>query len=158
MKQGYKTRQKEQIIAYLTAHPGQHVTAQELSRHLEAEGTPVGTATIYRCLDQLTTDGVLRKYTIDSRTCACYEYISESEECRSHFHLKCMKCDKLIHLTCEHLDGLAAHILEHHGFQIDTSKTVLYGLCADCQAGNTPPQITHDSHCGCPDCCGSDGR
>ena len=136
MKQsgGYKTKQKEKILRYLTAHEGEHVTAQELSRHLEAEGTPVGTATIYRQLDALVTDGVLRKYTIDPRTCACYEYVAPDGACKRHFHLKCMRCERLIHLHCEHLDGLEQHILEHHGFQIDQSKTVLYGLCKECRA------------------------
>ena len=135
MKQsgGYKTKQKEQILQYLTSHEGQHVTAQELSRHLEEEGTPVGTATIYRCLDQLVSEGVLRKYTFDSRTCACYEYLPHSHECKRHFHLKCLQCGKLYHVTCEHLSGLEDHILEHHGFQIDQSKTVLYGLCKACR-------------------------
>ncbi|MBQ8010192.1 MAG: transcriptional repressor, partial [Oscillospiraceae bacterium] len=63
MKQGsgYKTKQKEQVMQYLTAHPAQHVTAQDISRHLSDCGTPVGTATIYRCLDHLVSDGVLRK-------------------------------------------------------------------------------------------------
>ena len=135
MKQsgGYKTKQKEKIMQYLTAHEGQHVTAQELSRHLEAEGTPVGTATIYRQLDALVTDGILRKYTIDSRSCACYEYLPLSAECKRHFHLKCMECEQLFHVTCEHLDGIEAHLLERHGFQIDQSKTVLYGLCKACR-------------------------
>lgn len=135
MKQGYKTRQKEQILQYLTTHSGEHVTAQELSRHLEAEGTPVGMATIYRYLEQLVSDGELRKYTIDSRTCACYEYFPQSGECSRHFHLKCMQCGTLFHVTCEHLSGLEAHILEHHGFRIDQSKTVLYGVCGACREG-----------------------
>ena len=135
MKQpgGYKTRQKEQILRYLTEHEGEHVTAQELSRHLENEGTPVGTATIYRHLDALVSDGTLRKYTLDSRTCACYEYRRTESECKRHFHLKCTCCERLFHVHCEHLDGIEAHILEHHGFQIDQSKTVLYGLCAECR-------------------------
>jgi Fur family ferric uptake transcriptional regulator len=135
MKQGngYKTRQKEQILQYLTDHTGGHVTAQEISRHLSENGTPVGTATIYRFLDQLVTEGELRKYTIDSRTGACYEYLPHSESCSRHFHLKCMQCGKLYHVTCEHLSGLDRHILEHHGFRIDQSKTVLYGICQDCR-------------------------
>ncbi len=130
---GYKTKQKEQILQYLTSHEGEHVTAQELSRHLEDEGTPVGTATIYRCLDQLVSEGVLRKYTLDSRTCACYEYLPHGGECSRHFHLKCLQCGKLYHVTCEHLCELESHILEHHGFRIDQSKTVLYGVCAECR-------------------------
>lgn len=132
MKQSYKTRQKEQILQHLISHTNQHVTAQELSRHLEEEGTPVGMATIYRYLEQLAADGTIRKYTIDSRTCACYEYLPASAGCSRHFHLKCMQCGTLFHVTCEHLSGLDSHVLEHHGFRIDHSKTVLYGICSTC--------------------------
>jgi len=133
MKQGYKTRQKEKILEYLTTHPGRHVTAQEISMHMNQEGNPVGTATIYRQLDQLVSDGTIRKYTIDSRTGACYEYLPGSQECHRHFHLKCVRCEKLYHVTCEHLCELEQHILEHHGFQIDQSKTVFYGICENCR-------------------------
>ena len=27
---------------------------------------------------------------------------------------------------------LNQHLLEHHGFTVDHTKTVLYGVCADC--------------------------
>ena len=130
---GYKTKQKEKILEYLISHPSQHVTAQEISYHLNQEGTNVGTATIYRQLDQLVTDGTIRKYIIDSRTGACYEYLPDSGECHRHFHLKCIQCEKLYHVACEHLTELEEHILEHHGFQIDQSKTVLYGVCETCR-------------------------
>lgn len=140
MKQnsGYKTKQKEKILKYLTSRPNQHITAQEISVHMSTEGTPIGTATIYRYLDQLVTDGTLRKYTIDSRTGACFEYLPHAESCGRHFHLKCMKCEKLYHVTCEHLCELEQHILEHHGFRIDQSKTVLYGICESCQNAGSP--------------------
>ncbi len=139
MKQpgGYKTRQKEQIMQYLTAHSGQHITAQALEHHLAENGTRVGTATIYRFLEQLVSDGVLRKYTIDARTGACYEYVPQPEACRQHFHLKCMRCETLYHVTCAQLDELEAHILAHHGFAVDQSKTVLYGICAKCREGQS---------------------
>ncbi|MDE6777420.1 MAG: transcriptional repressor [Oscillospiraceae bacterium] len=137
MKQngGYKTKQKEKILQYLTSHPSKHITAQEISMHMNAEGTPIGTATIYRYLDQLVTDGTIRKYIIDSRTGACFEYLPHTDKtaCERHFHLKCMQCEKLYHVTCEHLCELELHILEHHGFQIDQSKTVLYGICETCR-------------------------
>ena len=134
MKQsGYKTRQKEKILQYLIDHPSQHITVQDISRHLSEDGFSVGTATIYRQLDQLVSDGTIRKYTIDNRTGACYEYLPDTKECHRHFHLKCMQCETLYHVTCEQLSQLETHILEHHGFQIDQSKTVLYGVCQSCR-------------------------
>lgn len=132
-KSGYRTRQKEKILQYLIDHAGQHITAQEISRHLSDSGNPVGTATIYRCLEHLVDEGNLRKYTIDSRTGACYEYVPLTGECRRHFHFKCLQCSKLYHVECEQLSALDSHMLEHHGFVIDHSKTVLYGICETCR-------------------------
>ena len=110
-----------------------HTNVQEISAFLSAEGTPVGVATIYRQLDRLVEQGLVRKYAFDGKTSACYQYIEDEEQCRSHFHLKCLGCGRLIHLDCEHLAGLARHIEEEHDFVIDYSQTVFYGRCSDCK-------------------------
>ena len=39
---------------------------------------------------------------------------------------------QLFHVSCDYLNQLGEHLLEHHGFVIDHTKTVLYGLCAAC--------------------------
>ena len=109
------------------------MSVQNISSYFSGEGINVGTATIYRQLDKLGEQGVVRKYVIDEKTGACYQYIEEQEGCRKHFHLKCTRCGRLIHLTCDHLSGLGEHIYEHHGFRVDPSKTVFYGLCAECE-------------------------
>ena len=130
---GYNTKQKENLLSYLMKNKDKHTNVQEISAFLSAEGTPVGVATIYRQLDRLVEQGIVRKYAFDGKTCACYQYIDETSDCRTHFHLKCVKCDRLFHITCDHLKDIDKHINEHHGFKVDPSKTVFYGLCADCQ-------------------------
>lgn len=129
---GYKTRQKEKILDYLVRNKEKHTNVQEISAFLTAEGTPVGTATIYRQLDKLIEFGVVRRYNFDGKTGACYQYIENDSDCHEHFHLKCTICGKLIHLNCERLSGIDRHIFEHHGFQVDPSQTVFYGKCSDC--------------------------
>lgn len=129
---GYKTRQKEKILDYLVRNKEKHTNVQEISAFLTAEGTPVGTATIYRQLDKLIDSGTVRRYNFDGKTGACYQYIENDSDCHEHFHLKCTVCGKLIHLNCERLSGIDRHIFEHHGFQIDPSQTVFYGKCSDC--------------------------
>lgn len=129
---GYKTRQKEKILDYLVRNKEKHTNVQEISAFLTEEGTPVGTATIYRQLDKLIDSGTVRRYNFDGKTGACYQYIENDSECHEHFHLKCTICGKLIHLNCERLSGIDRHIFEHHGFQIDPSQTVFYGKCSDC--------------------------
>lgn len=128
----YNTKQKEHILKLLMENSSSHTTAGYISSYLQSQGTPVGIATIYRYLDQLADEGIIRKYTIDNKTGACYQYIGEKKECREHFHLKCVKCEKLFHVECDYLSDLEKHILSHHGFTIDHTKTVLYGCCKDC--------------------------
>ena len=58
--------------------------------------------------------------------------IENSDECLEHFHLKCIECGKLIHIDCNYMKSLDEHILQHHGFKVDNSRTVLYGICNSC--------------------------
>lgn len=135
---GYNTSQKEKLMDFLISNSEKHTSVQEISAYLRSEGTPVGTATIYRQLDRLVESGTVRKFIIDGKTSACYQYIDDTRECKEHFHLKCLRCGKLIHLSCGQLKDINSHIAEHHGFIIDPSQTVFYGKCADCSAGDDP--------------------
>ena len=130
---GYNTKQKEKLLDFLINNKSRHTNVAEIVAFLASEGSPLGTATIYRQLDKLVECGVVRKYNFDGKTGACYQYI-EDECCREHFHLKCLSCGKLIHLDCDHLMGINHHIAQHHGFIVDPAQTVFYGRCAECAA------------------------
>ncbi|MDE5764695.1 MAG: transcriptional repressor [Ruminococcus sp.] len=131
---GYNTSQKEKLIDYLIKNKHRHTSVQEIDAYLRDIGSPVGTATIYRRLDRLVEQGIVRKFVIDGKTGACYQYVEDEKKCHEHFHLKCLNCGKLIHLSCEKLGSINNHIAERHGFVIDSSKTVFYGVCAECSA------------------------
>lgn len=128
----YKTKQRELILSYLknTDHP--HVSAGDIAAHLRSVSS-VGTATVYRQLEKMVEAGLVRKYNLDGG--ACYQYVGSAEGCREHFHLKCLGCGTLIHVDCDFLCGLGPHILEHHGFEVDNSRTVMYGMCRECREG-----------------------
>ncbi len=130
---GYQTRQKAQILAYFQAHAAAHLTAAELVQALAENGTPIGSATVYRTLERLEAEGQVRRYTLDERGGACWQYAGQ-QQCQSHFHLKCIECGALFHVDCEYLQGISAHILAHHGFTVDHSRTVFYGLCEHCSS------------------------
>ena len=130
---GYKTRQKQIVLDYFIKNASVHTTAAQAVADLRTEGYNIAPSTVYRCMERLENEGVLRKYIIDEQSAACWQYIEEPNECRSHFHLKCTGCGALIHADCEFLDALSSHILEHHGFEVDNLKTVLYGLCTECR-------------------------
>lgn len=132
-KTGYRTRAQEELLAYLKATPGVHHTAAELKEHFADEGTPIGTATIYRQLERFVDEGHIQKYFIGTGDSACYAFVDSSTAGSSHFHCKCEQCGCLIHLDCEALREIQTHLLEHHGFAWNAGKTVFYGLCDQCR-------------------------
>ncbi|MBQ9993792.1 MAG: transcriptional repressor [Clostridia bacterium] len=130
----YNTKQRERILSYLTEHADEHMTADDIISGLRAEDISIGRATVYRYLDRLAELGQVIKFSSGGGS-ACYQYLSHSEECRSHYHLRCKGCGSLIHCECAMLDELSRHIREHHSFAIDASSTVLFGMCDKCREG-----------------------
>ena len=133
----YQTKQRDAILNYIVSLDGAHITAAQIARHFEKVAAPIGKATIYRCLDKLTENGNLRRYITDGISGACYQYVetaSPDDACLhdAHLHLKCDDCGELLHLECDALDELERHISGTHAFQVNTTKTVLYGRCEDC--------------------------
>lgn len=138
----YQTKQGQALADYLRGLGPRHVSAAEIG---EALSRQMGVATVYRQLEKLVEQGLVQKFVNDGGP-ACYQYVGGGD-CRLHFHLKCGGCGRLIHLECEELDRLSAHILAEHGFQMDPGRTALYGTCAACMAGENagtagerPPQ------------------
>ena len=131
----YKPRQREILLSYLKPVPGVHITAGDVCEYFKKQGTPIGQSTVYRQLEALVDEGLLQKYVISQGTPACFEFVGEDvhEEGEPCFHCKCEKCGKLIHLHCDELDGLQSHIRGEHGFEINSMRTVFYGLCEDCR-------------------------
>ena len=128
----YNTRQKSAIIKCVEGMNGEHFTVDSVCRRLSKKVDVVGRTTVYRCLEKLNEEGILRKYSTIAGESACYQYVGEKQHCHEHFHLKCEKCGSLIHMKCEELEGIAKHIKDHHGFSLDPLKTVIYGTCEGC--------------------------
>ena len=132
----YKTQQREALINYLRTTQGSHVTAGDVCEYFKAKDASIGQATVYRQLEQLVSEGMLNKYTIDAGSPACFEYMEPDSHApgESCFHLRCEKCGKLFHLHCGELDQIGGHLFAEHGFRLDPVRTVFYGVCEDCAA------------------------
>ena len=132
----YKTKQKELILNFFIENKDKHLTAAEILKHMNECDTNVSMPTIYRALEKLVSSGCVRKYLLDEKSGACYQYVEDGHTCHEHFHLKCIECGKLTHLDCSHMQSLNEHILGEHGFTVDNSRTVLYGVCEKCGKRN----------------------
>lgn len=123
----YKTKQRDEIVEFFNSHRGKCYTAKELIKSGEVSS---GEATVYRTLSKLANQGVLKRFT--NGEAACYQ-LNENEECSKHFHLKCEKCGKIIHMDCDFMADMSRHIEESHSFFVDIGKTVIYGVCRECK-------------------------
>lgn len=128
----YKTKQKEIILNYFKLFKNKHITVQEIYSYLKQQGSPVGTTTIYRHLDKLVSQGIIKKYVFEGQNSAYFEYIEEVSNNNTKFHLKCNICNCLSHFKCEELNNLYAHFIKEHNMNIDLSKTIYYGICDKC--------------------------
>ena len=135
MKQEYSTKQRGVILDFLR-QSSTHTSAKDILVYLESKNIKISTATIYRTLDKFEKEGIIKKMTIGEGVGACYQYV-DSASCQGHFHLKCIECGELIHLSCEFLDKMEKHIFDEHAFTISSGKTVIYGKCAKCSGGAT---------------------
>lgn len=129
----YNTKQRQIILDFLKKSNSTHITVDEISAELVKSNSPVGKATVYRYLEKLVLEGLVRKYQMPEGKSACFQYISGKETCAEHFHLKCDSCGELFHMECDFLTNVNGHIYEDHNFIINSSKTVFYGVCEKCR-------------------------
>ena len=128
----YQTKQKQCVLQCLRANSDRALTIDELTALLREGGEPIGKTTVYRCVDKLLQSGQVRRFTPERGRSATFQLIEDHHNCSEHLHLKCTACGRFIHLECDVMAGVNEHILAHHGFWIDNTKSLLFGLCSDC--------------------------
>lgn len=128
----YQTKQKKAILDYLTQSSKQHVTIPQIAKHLKDVGVSVSIPTIYRCMDALVADGVVKKYVLDGNAGSCFQYEDDSVGPENLFHFRCCKCHELLHFQSKELQMLDAYFAKHADAKIDLAQTVFYGTCESC--------------------------
>ena len=147
----YKTAGRQRLLNFLENHPDRQFTAEELCGELDllASGeNKTRKSTLYRHLSELCAEGTVRKYRSDTQSAYVYQYVGQGD-CTRHFHLKCQSCGQLVHLECAVSEELLSHISTHHGFEVDSGRSILYGLCNACASLNKKYDPTHPRGCGC---------
>lgn len=127
MKNNYRTEQRELIKKYLIENEDKFVNAQEILQYMKNKNQVIGLTTIYRFLNLLEKNNNVRT-EIKEHT-KYYQYITN--KCQNHFHLKCKKCGKIMHLNCDEVENVNKHIRKEHKFNLDYN-TIIYGTCDKC--------------------------
>lgn len=121
----YKTKQKDIILKCLIENKDKCLKANDIYEVLKKDNN-IGLTTIYRTLNNLSENGIIKKYIDDKE--ATYQYI-DYEKCKNHLHLKCIKCHNIYHLDCNEAIELSKHIKNKHKFIIDST---ILGICEEC--------------------------
>jgi Fe2+ or Zn2+ uptake regulation protein len=124
-KRGYKiTRQREAILTVLSEGDHQLLTAQEIFKRVLSIGPGTNFSTVYRNLELLLQEGIVRKVELDRE--ASYYELDHNED--HHHHLICRGCGFIQTTDFCPFDQLE----DEHGFVPVDHSFEVYGYCKDC--------------------------
>lgn len=123
---GLKLTPQRKLIMNALHDSKAHLTAEEITAHVQAKMPEVHKSTIYRTLELLEQTGCVFKSELGERS------VYHHAEGGRHHHLVCSRCGKTV--ACdEHLFTLLEESLaKKYGFHVDFKHLVMSGLCEDC--------------------------
>lgn len=125
----YLTRQRKMLLAYLSNHIDEQLSAKQIA--LNFAQRDVSLSAVYRNLSALEKEGKVKRYSKSGTREVFYQYIA-AEECCKCLHLFCKRCGKTFHMDADNADILISQVAKNEKFMIDKSETVLYGICENC--------------------------
>ena len=121
------SRQRESILNSLNEKLD-HPTAEMVYNCVKKEQPNISLGTVYRNLNQLVEQGVLRRIAtpvsgdrFDIRT-------------DPHAHLLCARCGKVLDLEDDLISELDRNVMRTTAFLVNDRQLLLSGICADCLA------------------------
>lgn len=129
----YKTKNRDWIERYFAAHADERARAKDIYEKMTADGLSINMATVYRNLDRLEEENVLKAYKTAGEDEKFYQYMRPGMDCGSHLHLMCSRCGRIIHMDIGLMNEISEYVINEYGFTIDCGHSVLAGLCRECQ-------------------------
>ena len=129
----YNTKQKKLVSELVKNNSHKQLSCDEITYLLLQQGTPVGKTTVYRQLEKLVADGVIKKFNTQNSKSFLYQFVDENLRCDEHMHLRCIKCGNYEHLSCDFMKAVSEHLSLHHDFAVSNSQTEIMGVCANCR-------------------------
>lgn len=119
------SRQREIILNTLKENVV-HPTAEYLYDVLKKENPSISLATLYRNLNQLAENGIIKK--IDGLESSSH-YDHNTHE---HYHFICNDCKKVYDISADVAPELVKKAQEETGFTITGYDIVFHGTCKNC--------------------------
>ncbi len=120
------SKQREIILRILKENPI-HPTADTLYDLVRDELPNVSLATVYRNLNQLAEQGIIRKIS------ALDDKVHFDHNLESHYHFICFKCKKVYDVPYDVAPDLAKALREHTGLEALATDVLFKGICNHCK-------------------------
>lgn len=128
-KEGLRYTQQRQSIWNEMCATDEHRDAEEIYLSLRNEGMSISRATVYRTIDVLVKNNLVRKLELgDGR--ARYEHKMDLEH---HDHLICVQCGKIEEFMDETIEEIQEKIVNDLGFKLIRHIHQLFVICNNCR-------------------------
>ena len=118
------------ILELFEKSPVRHLSAEEVYRILQKEGTETGLATVYRVLTQFEQAGLLVRHHFESG-----KAVFELNQGGHHDHLVCIQCGHVEEFYDAEIERRQVAVAEERGFKIHDHSLHIY---ADCSRNDCP--------------------
>ena len=133
----YKTGQRQLLLDFFAAHPGEAFSVDGILAALPAEAQ-VSSSAVYRNVDRLTREGLLHKTLSADGRRTLYQAVDCGSRCE-RIHLQCEKCGRVFHMEDAEAEARLRDALGRSGFTLDEHASLLSGTCRDCgETGSKP--------------------
>ena len=130
-ERGLKSTRQRDLIAQTVLEAEGHIGVEDIHRRVRRRDARVGFSTVYRTMKLLKECGLVSERHFGDGM-ARYEPVREGEH---HDHLICLSCGEIVEFEDERIEARQDAVAAQHGFQIQSHKHEIYGLCARCRAG-----------------------
>ncbi|MBT7422651.1 MAG: transcriptional repressor [Candidatus Marinimicrobia bacterium] len=128
-KEGLRYTQQRQLIWDELCSSEEHRDAEEIYLSLRKEGVNASRATVYRTIDVLVKNKLVRKLDLGDGK-SRYENKIDSTH---HDHLICVKCGKIEEFMNDKIEAIQDDIVKSFGFKMIRHIHQLFVLCDKCQ-------------------------
>jgi Fur family ferric uptake transcriptional regulator len=118
-------------IAEAVIGSAEHLSAEDVSQALGAQGEKAGTATVYRTLDLLVKSGLVVERDFGEG----FRRFEAARDVPHHEHLRCTVCGAVQEFRDERLERMTTLIAEAHDFARHGHRLVIHGVCGSCRRG-----------------------
>lgn len=107
-----------------------HLSAEEVYKLLQKDGTDTGLATVYRVLTQFEQAGLLIRHHFEAD-----KAVFELNKGTHHDHLVCVQCGHVEEFYDQEIEKRQSEVAQARGFRIHDHSLHIY---ADCLRGDCP--------------------